>query len=287
MRATVTMTLRYAGFCRHPHGMVVRRAPWRPVSFPAVFATLDHAREGITLFDTGYTSRFAAETRPFPARLYRWLTPVTLNEGGSAAAQLAARGIEPSSVRRIVLSHFHAAHIAGARDFPNARFIATEEAYRAVPHPGAIGRLRRGFLPGLLPDDFEARAQLLRPDDFQAKGLPAFGPAHDLFGDGSVRLVRLPGHAAGQVGALVNGPDDRRHFLIADAAWTTDSFREDRPAYPAAGLIMDEARVAAQTLSALHALSKEDPTLDIVPSHCPVRAESETRLQDDGRANPR
>ncbi len=277
----VTLDLRYAGSCVHPEGMVVRRAPWRPATFPAMFAVIRHPRHGVTLFDTGYTARFLEETRPLPARVYRWLTPVTLDAGSSAAAQLAAMGIAPASVERVILSHFHADHIAGARDFPAARFVATAEAYAAVTGAGPFGKLLRGFLPGLLPDDFRGRADLLGPRDFGGEGIGgpgAFGLGHDLFGDGTVRLIPLPGHAAGQIGALVTTASGKRHFLVADAAWTTAAYREYRPSHPVAGLIMDEATVAARTLRALHDLALRDPSLDIVPSHCAARAATEGLL---------
>jgi glyoxylase-like metal-dependent hydrolase (beta-lactamase superfamily II) len=283
--ATIAVDLRYAGSCRHPEGMVLRGASWRPARFPSLFAVLRHERHGITLFDTGYTSRFAAETRPFPARVYRWLTPVTVDAGASAAEQLAAAGVAPASVERIVLSHFHADHIAGTRDFPRARFVATRAAYQAVTRPGALGQLVRGFLPGLLPDDFASRAELL--DDHDFGGEPAeLGGGHDLFADGSLRLVRLPGHAAGQIGALVRGTGGRRQFLVADAAWTTAAFRENRPPHPLAGMIMDASAVAAQTLALLHALALRDPALDLVPSHCPARAATELARTDRAAEAP-
>jgi glyoxylase-like metal-dependent hydrolase (beta-lactamase superfamily II) len=271
----VTLELRYAGSCRHPEAMVVARAPLRPATFPALFAVIRHPRHGVTLFDTGYTARFLEETRALPASIYRFLTPMTLAKGESAAAQLRAMHVDPESVERVILSHFHADHIAGSRDFPRARFIATEEAYQAVASAGAFERLRRGFLPGLLPDDFMARADLLGAADFCTESVPGLGPGHDLFDDGSVVLVPLPGHAAGQVGALLRGPGGKRHFLVADAAWTTASFREYRPPHPVSGLIVDRPATAERVLRALHDLSRTDPSLDIIPSHCAVRAAAE------------
>jgi glyoxylase-like metal-dependent hydrolase (beta-lactamase superfamily II) len=268
----VLLDLCYAGSCVHPEAMVVGGAPLRPATFPSLFAVIRHPRAGITLFDTGYAPRFLDETRRLPAALYRWLTPMTLAEGGSAAAQLRARGVEPAAVDRIILSHFHADHIAGVRDFPRARFVATADAWRAVSEASAFGRLRRGFLPGLLPLDFASRVDLLEAQDFRAPTLRGLAPGHDLFGDGSVVLVPLPGHAAGQVGALVRGASGARTFLVADAAWTTASFRDNRPSHPIAGIILDAPREAARVLTALHDLARDDPSLDIVPSHCAARA---------------
>jgi glyoxylase-like metal-dependent hydrolase (beta-lactamase superfamily II) len=264
----VRLEVRYAGRCFHPEAMVVRGAPLRSAEFPALFAILVHPKEGVVLFDTGYTPRFLEATAAFPASLYRRLTPMSLGKGETAVEQLATLGYTPGDVRRVILSHFHADHIAGARDFPRAELLAMREGYEAVRNRGRLGRLLRGFLPELLPEDFEQRARLLEEGDFTGEPFASFGPTYELFGDGSVRLVRLPGHAAGQLGLLAHTEDGRRTFLVADAAWTSRSFRELRPPNPAAGLILDDAGENHRTLEALHALSKEEPELEIVPSHC-------------------
>ena len=101
--------------------MTRRGAPWRTVRFPSGFAFLHHASEGAVLFDTGYSARFHSETRGFPGSLYAHMTPVHLEDAETAQSQLAAAGISASDVRHVVLSHFHADHIAGLRDFPAAR----------------------------------------------------------------------------------------------------------------------------------------------------------------------
>ncbi|TMH70515.1 MAG: MBL fold metallo-hydrolase [Betaproteobacteria bacterium] len=210
----VALSLRWAGSCRHPEAMVLKGASWRPALFPALFGILRHPRHGVTLFDTGYSARFQRATEPFPQRLYRWLTPVRVALGDSAAEQLLRAGIAPESVARIVLSHFHADHIAGARDFPNARFVASRAAWDAVRGRGTIRSTALGFLPRLLPDDFEARATLLEAYEFRTPGIGQFETSHDLFGDGSVRLIPLPRHARGQLGWLAQTAG-RRRFLIS------------------------------------------------------------------------
>lgn len=266
----VSLDLRWAGGCLHPEAMAVRGASWRAALFPALFGVLHHPRHGVTLFDTGYTARFMQATERFPQRAYRWLTPLQLAAGDSAVEQLAREGIAAEAVERIVLSHFHADHIAGARDFPNARFVASRGAWDAVRECGPFRATVRGFLPQLLPPDFERRATLLDELDFKSGGIGSFGRDHDLFGDGSVRLIPLPGHARGQLGLLAATPGGRR-FLIADAAWTTASFQQRRPHHRLAGLVLDDDHETRRTIDGLHALWKADPTLDIIPSHCAFR----------------
>jgi glyoxylase-like metal-dependent hydrolase (beta-lactamase superfamily II) len=266
----VSLEVRWAGGCTHPQALAVQGASWRPAFFPALFAVLRHPRQGVTLFDTGYSARFIEATHRFPQRAYRWLTPLQLAAGDSAVEQLGRDGIAAESVERIVLSHFHADHIAGARDFPNARFVASREAWDAVRECGPLRATARGFLPQLLPGDFEQRSTLLEEADFKSGGIGSFTRGHDLFGDGSVRLIPLPGHARGQLGLLAKTPE-RRRFLIADAAWTTASFQERRPHHRLAGLVLDDDGESRRTLESLHALWKADPTVDIIPSHCASR----------------
>ena len=82
--------------------MTRRGAAWKPARFPAGCALIVHREHGPVLFDTGYAGRFVAATDPFPARLYRWLTPVSLPAGCSAVEQLAALGIAADDVRTVV-----------------------------------------------------------------------------------------------------------------------------------------------------------------------------------------
>src|SRR5262249_24815079 len=163
----------------HPHGMVVRGQGWRPATFPSLFAALHHPERGLTLFDTGYAQPFLAATRGFPGRLYRWMTPVTLHPGDSALEQLQPRGVAARDVRRIVLSHLHADHIAGTRDFPEAEVICARAAYDSIRSRGQISALLRAYLPGLLPDDFAARARFLEPRDFSGPEVGTLGPSCD------------------------------------------------------------------------------------------------------------
>ena len=86
--------------------------------------------------------------------------------------------------------------------------------------------LSRAFIPDLLPGDFSARARFLT--SFEGPSLPALGPTNDLFGDGSLLLLRLPGHACGQLGLLAH-TERGRILFAADGCWQRRSIRECRP----------------------------------------------------------
>lgn len=262
-----------AGSCTHPEWVTIRGGSLRSVRIPALFACIEHPQAGPILFDTGYSDRFFRETDPFPARFYRMVTPVQFEAGQSASERLRAAGIPPESIRRIVVSHFHADHVAGLHDFPQAEFLYEEEALESMRRLRGIRAVKRGFLPGLLPGDFDRRARPFAPDsriEVPEALLPRFPfrRATDVLGDGSLLAVDLPGHAYGQIGLLLRterGPV----LLCADAAWSAAAYRENRPPSALAGIIMPDRRAYADSFRALRELHEAFPELTIIASHCP------------------
>jgi glyoxylase-like metal-dependent hydrolase (beta-lactamase superfamily II) len=202
------------GYCRQLLAMIDRRS-WRMVRFPAVYFALRHQREGWVLIDTGYGGRFSEATRRFPFRGYRWATPTT--EAGRTADQLRSAGIPPEDIRHLIVTHFHADHIGGLADLPQATVHYHAEALAPLQRLPAWRQARAAFLPALVPGWLPDRAMPLAAEAFVARPDLPFG-SHDLFGDGSIRLVDLPGHAPGQLGVIF-ARGTQREFYVADAFW--------------------------------------------------------------------
>lgn len=267
---TVNLTLMVAGYCTHPEHIVMRGGQRKSVPFPALFALLEHPKHGRILFDTGYTHRFFEETRKFPYSLYAKVTPVYLAENETALNQLKKKRIAPQEIQYVIISHFHADHICGLRDFPKAIYIYFREAYDAVRRRRGLNAVRAGFLPGLIPSDFEQRS--LPIDGTKLSPLPAefipFDQGVDLFGDESVMAVLLPGHAHGQMGLFLSTKEQRRVFLAADACWHSRAYRELLFPHPITRLVLADAQAYRDTLKKLHQLHQNNPGLHIFPSHC-------------------
>jgi glyoxylase-like metal-dependent hydrolase (beta-lactamase superfamily II) len=258
------------GSCRHPEWVTLRGGSWRVVDFPAHCALILHPSVGPILYDTGYADRFFEETTPFPARLYRWITPMMLPRGEALSTQLARHGVQLSDVTRVLISHLHADHVAGLRDLPRARFTALKEDVNANLGQQGWGALMRGFLPGLLPDDFATRVDFA--DDCPVRYLgPSWAPfdrGFDLIGDGSLVGIPLPGHSPAQLGLVMWLSDGQPLMLVADACWSSRARRELRLPSPLARPMLADWHQYAKTLSGLHALGKAMPHLDMLPSHC-------------------
>jgi glyoxylase-like metal-dependent hydrolase (beta-lactamase superfamily II) len=254
------------GYCLATENFMMRGGSLRPVHCHSVVALLRHPEHGWLLFDTGYAPRILEATGKMPFRLYRLATPMRVSPELAAASQLARFNVDPSDIGYVVISHFHADHIAGLLDFPRARFVALRAAYEDVAPRRGLNALRRAFIPSLMPPDFASRATLLPP--FSGPPLPGLGPTHDLFGDGSLLLVSLPGHALGQIGMLANtgsGPV----LLAADGCWLTRQVRERRPPGDVTRIFIDDMRAARSTIARLHAFMRARPDVRVVPSHCP------------------
>jgi glyoxylase-like metal-dependent hydrolase (beta-lactamase superfamily II) len=267
---SLKVTFLKAGYCTHPEAIVIRDGRWKTTNFPSLFVLIAHPKIGNILFDTGYSSRFFEETRTFPFNLYALTTPVYCQPEDSAIHQLAAVGIEPTDINYVIISHFHADHIGGLRDFPNAKFICFNSAYADVKHRRGINALKAGFLAGLLPDDFDRR--VIYVEDKQSVSLlPQYAPfttGVDLFGDRSLLAVELPGHATGQLGLFFSDIHDRDYFLIADACWLSRAYQEFVKPHPIANLIFANGREYVDTLSKIHQLHRSNPELKIIPTHC-------------------
>ena len=259
------------GSCRHFERFANRDAPWTLTTFPAYCALIAHPSRGWMLFDTGYARRFFPATQRLPQRLYRTLIPVTLSQEEELASQLVRYGVEPNDIATVIVSHYHADHIAGLRDFPNARFVAPGSDTRALWRAGNAWRdTARGFLPALLPDDFGSR--VTEAEAFPVVDLPAwmapFTVGFDLFGDSSAVAVPLPGHSAGQIGLMIPDAQGRAAFLVADACWSMDACRAGSLPSRLASFAHADARRYAETFLELRELSSRERSLALLPSHC-------------------
>jgi glyoxylase-like metal-dependent hydrolase (beta-lactamase superfamily II) len=256
-----------AGHCRSFLCLARRADPWRVGNFPATFGLIESRGGEIVLFDTGYARNIDAAMRRFPFPLYRTLLPITL--GTDAVETLRLRGIGADAVGTIVISHFHPDHIGGLRDFPQARFVCSREAWDDVRGKTGLAGLRRGFLGDLLPPDFESR--LLFAEDFPAAlDAPASGAHAFVAGSERMVLVPLAGHCAGHLGLIVERSDGRRVLFAGDAVWRLSCIDDGIGPHAIGMAIQHDRRAYASTIDLLARMKREDPALVVVAAHDPA-----------------
>jgi glyoxylase-like metal-dependent hydrolase (beta-lactamase superfamily II) len=262
------LTMVQCGHCRQLAAATMKGAPWRIVDFPSLVGVIRHPTRGVVLFDTGYDAAFMEATRPFPERLYRWATPVTIPTGSTAVEKLAGMGISPDQVAHVVISHFHGDHVSGLHRFPNARLHCARAGLSDVRARGRISRTRHGILSSVIPSRIDGAAFFEEDAIVQLPGIFfPFERGADVLGDGSLVAVELPGHCPGHWGLALRLEDDRHAMLVADVAWSLDAIERNVAPPRATSSLLGDAHAAARTLASLHLMAGRTD-LSLLPSHC-------------------
>ncbi|HRE80712.1 MAG TPA: MBL fold metallo-hydrolase [Opitutaceae bacterium] len=252
------------GYCRHLLRLVDGKT-WKVGRFHAVFLAVEHPTHGLALVDTGYSDRFRAASRRWPHCLYRWASPAV--DPLSTSACLRSAGFDPEAVRSVILSHFHADHVGGVRDFPHARFYYHQNALSVFEARSAWGQTRSAFLPELLPQDFKTRSLPLQASYFSPCSWSPALSGYDLFGDGSIVLISLPGHAPGHCGVYLQDQDGPILYA-ADAFWHHHELDEAVAPAWLARLFLDDNSAYRSTVSILRDLRGRSD-LRLLACHCP------------------
>lgn len=188
---------------------------------------IDHPR-GRALFDTGMGVRYRRDlTDALPPDKFglQWF------EGMDIATRLRAIDIGPNGIDWIINSHLHIDHCGGNAHFPNATVIVQArewEAARNRPEPGLYEA-----------QDFDT-GQAVLPIDGE----------HDLFGDGSVRIVPTHGHTPGHqsvVVKLLKGDV----LLAGDCCYTERNL--DVMVQPRATADLEQGRITMERLARMRA----------------------------------
>jgi N-acyl homoserine lactone hydrolase len=100
---------------------------------------------------------------------------------------------------------------------------------------------------------------------FNGPPVDGFEKSFDVFGDGSIVAVPLPGHTPGSTGYLVRGEGDVTYFLIGDTTWTSKGI--EVPAHKTLPMDFDHDTLT-KTLARVHAMAEaRKGELVVLPAH--------------------
>lgn len=184
-------------------------SPWSPgvnAGQPAVFSDncylIRHGSDWM-LWDSGYPDALANSpdgvAGPRNMRAFRSRTLVS---------QMAEIGVTPEQVHYAAFSHTHGDHVGNANLFAASTLYMQRAEYEAAfgPEPA-----KYGFNPSTYDKLRDAKLVLLSGD-------------HDVFGDGSVRILSTPGHTPGHQSLLVHLAKTGAVVLSGDVAHFNDNF---------------------------------------------------------------
>ena len=151
----------------------------------------------------------------------------------SLLEQLAQLQIRPEQVKYVGISHFHADHTGQLASLPGATLLIGEREWSALTAPKLMtGANVAGFTPWISGG---AKVEPQAADK-------------DVFGDGSVVILRTPGHTPGHQALLVRLKDKGAVILSGDAA----HFHENYESNGVPGFNYDRA----ETLASLERLKQ-------------------------------
>jgi N-acyl homoserine lactone hydrolase len=195
-------------------------------SVPCPAFLIRHPSVGAILVDTGLHPSIASDPRQNFGRLAMRFAPPELRQGEDVPAQLRNRGIDPSQVGVVVMTHLHFDHASAISEFPDSTIVVSEIEWVDAT-TGARPALR-SYRPAHYDFVFDYRTV-----DFDRGGISSyasFGRTFDLFGDGSIRLAYTPGHSAGHMCVVARLRE--RDFVIGGDAIYTYRQLEDGPPPP-------------------------------------------------------
>jgi N-acyl homoserine lactone hydrolase len=192
--------------------------------------------EGTVVVDAGQDPDFRA---PAWDLYLKTAVQFDVTEADRIDTRLREVDIDPGSVRHHVFTHLHVDHV-GAGTLPGATAILQAREWKVGNRPAA--RLR-GYIKAGIEDP-----QTVDGD-------------HDLYGDGSIRLLYTPGHTPGHQSVLVTPSAGPRVLLTGDAAYSEENFVAGRPD----GVVVSPKQARA-SIARLQTLCREQPTV-VAPTH--------------------
>ena len=253
------------GFLRRPPGPLwqlralglqvpPRRWRWCPLQAFLV----EHPGAGPLLVDTGLDPSVLRDPAALFGPLLARRFVLRVAEDQDAASQARQRGVQPTAIRTVVLTHLHFDHVGGAGVLPDAQFLFDRREWEQALR----GRLLEGYRRATVDRPLAWRALDL------ATGVPSDGFVRtlDLFGDGSVRLVSTVGHSPGHLSVLLRtaaGP----LLLAGDAAYTRRAIAEGHDQ-----LAMADRAAYRDSLAALARWAQANRDAPLLCTHDPDQA---------------
>jgi glyoxylase-like metal-dependent hydrolase (beta-lactamase superfamily II) len=256
------------GFGSVAKGLFVQGAGWRNVRFPILSVLIERDHD-LVLFDTGIGTRINEEMRPpiYWGNLFFHrciMRTQFMPQRDALVYQLPRLGFKPVDVKNIVISHLHWDHAGGMRDFPNAHFIVNRKEWNFATQLSGVQLYKNAFIKEQFCKS-GLDIELMETD--LSKPFLNFPASHDIFGDGSMVLVDLPGHSPGLMGLHLTLPSGRRFLFSADTFYFLEGLEQRIPKSKFMQSLVSEGMEARSSIDKVYDLMNAEPELEIVGSH--------------------
>ena len=201
-------------------GMTTPKKDW--IWLPVSVYLIEHPK-GLILVDTGWHRDMspegvydkAAQIKSLGSRVLYNVNQGQIPLGKAVDEQLEGMGIKPADIDYVLLTHLDCDHANGLRAVKDAKhiFVAAEELECARKN-GFI-RYKKKWWEGVDMHTIE----------WNGTEGPA-GKSFDLFGDGSIKMINIPGHCDGLCAVKITREDGKYVLLFSDGGYATKSWKE-------------------------------------------------------------
>jgi N-acyl homoserine lactone hydrolase len=254
---------------RRALGLGVGKDAWMPIPIQAFL--VEHPGAGLVLIDSGLHRSVAVKPRENFGRVTLLaFRDLQMDAGQALPAQLRERGLDPSAVKTVVMTHLHVDHASGISEFPGATFLVSRAEWDAAANQGPT----HGYVTRQFDHAFDYR--LLDFEGAVREGAGAartgataslvgsfsgFARSFDVFGDGSLRVVYTPGHTLGHMSVVLR--TGRGEVLVAgDAMYLRRTLDDTHLPYR-----MEDEHVFRRSLREIRRYADETPDALIIPGH--------------------
>ncbi|HEE6721218.1 TPA: N-acyl homoserine lactonase family protein [Staphylococcus argenteus] len=191
------------------------RSKKHQVKLPVSAYLIEHPK-GLILIDTGWHT----DNRKHQLKNLLFQYPVNkaeLPEGQAIHEQLIKLGYKPSDIDYVVMSHMHCDHADGLRLVKHAKkIILSEEEHTAILNDKLC------YLP------HEWKGVNLETFKFTDSDIGPKKKSFDLFGDGTITMVWVPGHSKGLASTIIKNENSDKYLLLAsDVGYAAKSWEEN------------------------------------------------------------
>lgn len=191
---------------------------WLPVSVYLI----EHPK-GLILVDTGWHRDMSpegvydkkAQVKSLGSRVLYNVNQGQIPLGEAVDEQLATMGIKPSDLDYVLLTHLDCDHANGLRAVKDAKHILVAAEELECARKNGFIRYKKKWWEGVDMQTIE----------WNGTEGPA-GKSFDLFGDGSVKMINIPGHCDGLCAVKNTREDGKYVLLFSDGGYATKSWEE-------------------------------------------------------------
>lgn len=201
-------------------GMTTPKEDW--IWLPVSVYLIEHPK-GLILVDTGWHRDMspegvydkAAQIKSLGSRILYNVNQGQIPLGEAVDEQLETMGIKPADLDYVLLTHLDCDHANGLRAVKDAKHIIVAQEELDCARKNGFIRYKKKWWEGV-------DLQTIEWNGTEGPAQKSF----DLFGDGSIKMINIPGHCDGLCAVKITREDGKYVLLFSDGGYATKSWKE-------------------------------------------------------------